>query len=96
MIVPSNGRSGVGLIIFAETWAKTLREHEVNNMYSIEELTHLVLPKAHSTHPSSGPKVKVGLRDWSSARPSSLRDCSRALKRNSRSGIDGEGGRMIR
>jgi len=33
MIVPSNGRSGVGLIIFAETWAKTLREHEVNNMY---------------------------------------------------------------
>jgi hypothetical protein len=34
VIVPSNGRSGVGLTIFAETYARTLKanEHEVSNL----------------------------------------------------------------
>jgi hypothetical protein len=34
VIVPSNGRSGVGLTIFAETYARTLEanEPEVNNL----------------------------------------------------------------
>ena len=52
----------------------------------------LVFPSAHSTHPSSGPNVIVGVRISNGDRPSSLKDSFKALKRNSLSGIDGEGG----
>lgn len=57
--------------------------------------TDLVLPIAHSTQPSSGPNDSVGALDCKSERPSSLRDWSRALKRNSRSGIEGDGGLIV-
>ena len=53
---------------------------------------YLVFPSAHSTHPSSGPNVSVGVRISSGDRPSSLRDSFKAVKRNSLSGIEGEGG----
>ena len=51
-----------------------------------------VFPRAHSTQPSSGPKVSMGMRDSSGKRPSSRIDSFNALKTNSFSGIDGEGG----
>ena len=61
VMIPSNGRSGAGLTIFAETCARTLiQSHELDN---IEKLNHLVLPRAHSTYPSSGPNMSVGVRD---------------------------------
>ena len=54
---------------------------------------HLVFPSAHSTHPSSGPKVSVGVRISSGFRPSRRSDCFNELYTNSFSGIDGDGGR---
>lgn len=54
-----------------------------------------VLPREHSTQPNSGPKVNVGVRNSSGFRPSRRKDCFNAVKRNSFSGIDGEGGRMV-
>jgi hypothetical protein len=57
--------------------------------------TYLVFPSAHSTHPSSVPNVNVGVRISSGDRPSSLKDSFKAVKRNSRSGIEGEGGLIL-
>ena len=53
---------------------------------------YLVFPSAHSTHPSSGPNISVGVRISSGDRPSSLNDSFNAVKRNSLSGSEGEGG----
>jgi hypothetical protein len=60
------------------------------------EKTFLVFPSAHSTHPSSGPNVRVGVRISSGDRPSSLKDSFKAVKRNSLSGIEGDGGLILR
>lgn len=57
--------------------------------------THRVFPREHSTHPSSEPNVSIGVRSSSGKRPSSLKDCFNELKRNSFSGIEGDGGRMV-
>lgn len=57
--------------------------------------THRVLPMAHSTQPSSGPNVSVGVRMSSMARPSRRKDCFNEPNKKSFSGIDGDGGRGI-
>lgn len=54
-----------------------------------------VFPSEHSTQPSSGPNVSVGVRISSVFRPSRRSDCLRELYRNSFSGIEGEGARGI-
>jgi hypothetical protein len=98
VMTPSNGRSGVGLTIFASTWAMTLRVHEREiNTASFLVIgcdLYRVLPRAHSTQPNSGPYVSVGRRDSNGDLPSSLSDSFSALNRNSRSGIEGDGGRI--
>ena len=65
-------------------------------IFYIAHTSYLVFPSAHSTHPSSGPNVNVGVRISSGDRPSSLKDSLRALKRNSLSGIEGEGGLIFK
>jgi hypothetical protein len=95
VINPSNGRSGGGFTIFASTWARTLKNGRGNSRRDLLFRSYRVLPKEHSTQPNSGPKVSVGWRSSSGDRPSSRRDSFKALSRNSRSGIEGEGGRMM-
>lgn len=56
---------------------------------------HRVFPIAHSTQPRSGPKVRTGVRISSGMRPSRRCDSLSAEKRNSRSGIEGDGGRIV-
>lgn len=56
---------------------------------------HRVFPSAHSTQPSSGPNVSIGVRSSSGKRPSSLKDCFSEVKINSFSGIEGDGGLIV-
>ena len=51
------------------------------------------MPKAHSTHPKSGPNERTGVLIAKSDLPSRRRDSDKELNKNSFSGIEGEGGR---
>jgi hypothetical protein len=96
--VPSNGRSGGGFTILASTWAITLGANPCviqTRKKRNSRATHRVFPSAHSTQPSSGPKVSTGIRSSSGKRPSSLKDCFSEVNRNSFSGIEGDGGLMV-
>jgi len=53
-----------------------------------------VLPREHSTWPSSGPNERSCGRAWRNSRPSRRAFWSRAAKKKSFSGIEGDGGRM--
>lgn len=55
-----------------------------------------VLPREHSTWPSSVPKERSCLRGWRKSRPSRRAFWLRAAKKKSFSGIEGDGGRIVR
>src|ERR1700722_2879534 len=68
---------------------------EVREFRGRRDGAYRVLSREHSTHPRSGPKASVGLRASNGDRPSSRRDCLSAANKKSRSGIDGDGGRIF-
>ena len=97
---PSNERCCSGRTIFASTCASTLHgwgDVTVSG-YGRGNGTrrNRVLPNEHSTWPSSGPKERSCGRAWRKSRPSRRVFWSRAAKKKSFSGIDGDGGRMKR
>lgn len=95
LMMPSSGLSSGGLTIFASMNARTL--HACQRTSDVREpiSTNRVLPNSHSTQPNAGPKVKFTGRISRSALPSMRMDCCSAESANSRSGIEGEGGRMV-
>lgn len=95
LMIPSRGRSSGGLTIFASMNARTLRGCQKKFKSWRSECTYRVLPNSHSTQPKAGPNVKLMGRISSSALPSIRMDCWSAESANSRSGMDGEGGRMV-
>src|ERR1700733_12948156 len=60
----------------------------------MSSIVHFVFPNEHSTRPSSGPKVKIGVRSSSKDLPSNRNDCFSAPSINSFSEMDGDGGRI--
>ena len=98
LIKPSNGRCGSGRTIFASTCASTLHTSGSSTVRDTAELGRVVryrvLPREHSTWPSSVPKDNACGRASRKSRPSRRRAWSRAAKKKSFSGIEGDGGRM--
>ena len=62
----------------------------------VEIKTNRVFPSEHSTQPRSSPKVKVGWRISMGSLPSCRKDSLRLVYKNSFSGIEGDGGLIIR
>jgi hypothetical protein len=100
VIIPSNGLCGSGRTIFASTCASTLHTSAVRGTQVVFQVSRVqgvryrVLPREHSTWPSSAPKESECGRASRNSRPSRRRDWSRAEKKKSFSGIEGDGGRM--
>lgn len=92
---PSNGRWGSGRTILASTWASTLGRVSVYMCMSKYSKEYRVLPREHSTWPSSAPKERSSGRGSRKARPSIRAFWSSAAKKKSFSGIEGDGGRIV-
>jgi hypothetical protein len=97
LMSPSNGRWGSGRTILASTCASTLCSavRKCKCVHVCEGKGYRVLPREHSTWPSSAPKESSRGRASRKPRPSRRAFWSSAAKKNSFSGIEGDGGRIV-